>query len=86
MKKIKLKLTAEELDSLHDAGGDLSKYVDTASSRRPGLQIQRVNVDFPRWMIEQLDRESERLGISRQALIKIWISERLSSLTRKQSA
>lgn len=72
-------LTAEELDALHDQGADMTPYVDLASARRPGLEAQRVNVDFPKWMVESLDREAERRGLPRQALIKYWISERLDA-------
>jgi hypothetical protein len=78
--KGKKKLTAKELDALHDAGGDLSAHLDGASSRRPGREIQRVNVDFPRWMIASLDEEADRLGVPRQSVIKVWISERLERM------
>lgn len=78
----KRKLTAEELDALHDSGADMSGHLDAASARRPGLEIQRVNVDFPVWMIESLDQEAGRLGVPRQSVIKFWISE---CLTGKRS-
>jgi hypothetical protein len=54
--------------------GDL----DVAAIRRPALEQRRVNVDFPSWMIESLDREA-RLGVTRQSIIKVWIAERLES-------
>ena len=38
---------------------------------------RRVNVDFPEWMIHSLDKEASRLGVTRQSIIKVWISERL---------
>ncbi len=72
-------LTAEELDALHDSGKDMSEYVDYAAARRQGLAAQRVNVDFPKWMVGRLDREAERRGITRQSLVKYWISERLDA-------
>jgi hypothetical protein len=73
-------LTAEELDALHDSGKDMSDYIDYASARRPGLEAQRINVDFPQWMVASLDREAGRRGITRQSMIKYWISERLDAL------
>jgi hypothetical protein len=79
-------LTAEELDALHDSGVDMTPYVDLASSRRPGLEAQRINVDFPHWMVASLDREAGRLGITRQSMIKYWIAERLDALQRAASA
>jgi hypothetical protein len=74
----KRKMTAKELDALHDSGADISAHLDTRASRRPALEIRRVNVDFPIWMIESLDLEAGRLGVPRQSVIKIWISECLA--------
>jgi hypothetical protein len=81
--KKKKRITAEELDALHDAGADISEYLDLSSTRRPGMEIRRINVDFPTWMIEQMDREAERLGVTRQSIIKVWIAERLSASDKK---
>jgi len=87
---VKRKMTAKELDDLHDSGADMSAYFDYSTARRPGLEIQRVNVDFPVWMIESLDREAERMGVPRQSVIKFWISERLTEgrtwITNESSA
>lgn len=71
------KITAAEFDQKFDDGEDISDHVDWASARRPNLQPKRVNVDFPNWMVSGLDQEASRLGITRQALIKIWIADRL---------
>lgn len=81
--KKKTGLTAEELDAMHDAGVDISDYVDWSSATRPGLAIQRINVDFPKWMIERMDREAERLGVTRQSIIKVWIAERIATSEKK---
>jgi hypothetical protein len=81
--KNKGKLTAEELDALHDAGVDMTPYLDLTSSRRPGLEIHRVNVDFPQWMIDCMDREAKRLGVTRQSIIKVWIAERIAASAKK---
>lgn len=70
-------MKAEEFDRLFDDGEDVSSSLDVASARRPGLEQRRVNVDFPVWMIESLDREARRLGVTRQSIIKVWIAERL---------
>jgi hypothetical protein len=83
--KKKAKLTAEELDAMHDAGVDMTDYVDWSAAKRVDLEIQRVNVDFPKWMIAQMDREAERLGVTRQSIIKVWIAERLE-ISKKKSA
>lgn len=52
-------------------------HLDFAKARRPGREQKRVNVDFPVWMIQSLDREAKHLGIPRQSLIKVWIAERI---------
>jgi hypothetical protein len=70
-------ITAEELDEKFDNGEDVSEYFDWSKARRPNLEARRVNVDFPAWMVERLDREAGRLGVTRQSVIKMWIAERL---------
>jgi hypothetical protein len=70
-------MKAEEFDQRFDRGEDVTSELDLASARRPGYEQRRVNVDFPVWMIESLDREARRLGVTRQSIIKVWIAERL---------
>jgi hypothetical protein len=70
-------MKAEEFDQRFDRGEDVTSELDLASARRPGFEQRRVNVDFPVWMIESLDREARRLGVTRQSIIKVWIAERL---------
>ena len=72
-----MKAKAKELDRKFDAGEDISKYLEVSRSRRPGHDQRRVNVDFPTWMIESLDREASRLGVPRQSLIKMLIARHL---------
>lgn len=55
--------------------------LDMNSLRRPNREVRRVNVDFPLWMIAQLDREASRLGVTRQSIIKIWIAEKLEKVS-----
>ncbi|HET9874483.1 MAG TPA: CopG family transcriptional regulator [Mycobacterium sp.] len=72
-------MKAKEFDERFDAGEDITTALDTARARRPGEEHRRVNVDFPAWMIAELDREATRLGVTRQSLIKIWIAEKLDN-------
>ena len=58
---------------------DVSAHLDFSKATRPGREQKRVNVDFPVWMIQSLDREAQRLGVPRQSVIKIWIAERLEA-------
>lgn len=70
-------MKARDFDEKFDSGADVSGDVDWTKARRPNLELKRVNVDFPAWVIEALDREARRLGVTRQALVKLWIAERL---------
>lgn len=70
-------MKAREFVRRFDAGEDIADEVDWEKGHRPNLEIKRVNVDFPSWVVDGLDRESQRLGITRQALIKVWIAARL---------
>jgi hypothetical protein len=71
------KISDKAFDAKFDAGEDISEFIDWSKTRRPGRETRRVNVDFPGWVVEALDREAERLGVTRQALVKLWIAERL---------
>ena len=75
-----MKITAEEFDKKFDDGEDISEYIDWSKGRRPNLEARRVNVDFPTWVVEALDRDARRLGVTRQSVIKVWIAERLETL------
>lgn len=70
-------LSAAELDRMHDAGVDLSAHVDVTRAVRPGRAVQRVNVDFPADLLREIDQEARRLGVTRQAFIKIRLADSL---------
>lgn len=70
-------MKADELDKKFDAGEDVLKHFDLSTVKRTNQEIKRVNVDFPSWMVKSLDKEATRIGVSRQSLIKLWLSERL---------
>ena len=86
--KQKLKqIDAEEFDRLFDAGEDMSDYIDWSKGTHINIEPRRVNVDFPAWMVRDLDKEARRAGVTRQALIKVWLAERLEqSLGSKQTS
>jgi hypothetical protein len=71
-------MKAADFDKKFDEGKeDIIDDLDLSQIKRPGHEQRRVNVDFPVWMIEALDREAKRLGVTRQSIIKIWIADRL---------
>lgn len=74
-------MKASEFDKRFDDGKDISKYLDMSKARRPEQEQKRVNVDFPLWMIQLLDKEAKRLGVPRQSIIKVWVADRLEKAT-----
>ena len=74
-------MKAHEFDKKFDEGKDISEHLDIPKARRPKQEQKRVNVDFPLWMINLLDKEAKRLGVPRQSIIKIWVAERLEKVS-----
>ena len=74
LKKKGKKITAAQFDAKFEKGEDLSDYLNF----KKATVVRRVNVDFPDWMIKRLDQEARKLNISRQAIVKTWIYERLT--------
>ncbi|MHB0763780.1 type II toxin-antitoxin system BrnA family antitoxin [Stutzerimonas sp. NM35] len=71
-------MKAKDFDKKFDAGEeDLVDDLDLTSARRVNLEQKRINVDFPAWVVESLDREAARIGVTRQSIIKVWLVERL---------
>jgi hypothetical protein len=77
MKKLKTTITAEEFDRRFDRGEDVSAFLDWSKARRPGLEPRRVNVDLPEWMIAELDKQASLIGVTRQSIMKVWLSDRI---------
>ena len=75
-------MKARDFDDAFENGEGIMEYLDTANARRPNQDIKRVNVDFPVWMVDSLDREAERLGVTRQSVIKVWLAQRLEKASR----
>jgi hypothetical protein len=73
------KISGEELDRMFDDGEDVSAYFDLSTATRVNQKPKRVNVDFPEWMVRSLDRQAEKRGVTRQALIKMWLADRLEA-------
>ena len=67
------KISAAAFDRKFDRSEDITAYLDLKNA----TVVQRVNVDFPSWMVEMLDQEAIKMNVSRQAIIKMWIRERL---------
>jgi hypothetical protein len=77
-------MKAKSFDRKFDERRDVTENLDLSKARRPLQGQRRVNVDFPTWMIQGLDREARRVGVTRQSIIKIWLAERLEhSATNK---
>ena len=79
-------MKAEKFDKLFDDGEDISHLLDLSSAHRPNQEQKRVNVDFPQWMVDRLDSEARRVGVTRQSIIKVWLAERLEQAKSSKQA
>jgi hypothetical protein len=75
----KKSITTQQFDELFDQNEDITGFLDLKTAKRDGLKTRRVSVDFPEWMINLLDQQALKLGVTRQSIIKFWISEKLKS-------
>ncbi len=74
-------MKASELDKKFDDNQeDILDYFDRSKIKMINEEPKRVNIDFPLWMVQSLDREAKHVGVSRQAVIKMWLAEKLQSL------
>lgn len=82
------KITAEEFDKKFDDGEDITEYLDFSSAirlkdvKKLKTETKKINVDFPEWIINSLDEEAKKIGVTRQSIIKVWIAERLKEETK----
>ena len=78
-------MKAKDFEQAFDDGEDIMESLDLSKAKRSMQDQKRVNVDFPAWMIESLDREASRIGVTRQSIIKIWLAERLEELAANKA-
>jgi hypothetical protein len=79
-------MKAKEFDSQFDNDECILDALDLSKAKRVLQDQKRVNVDFPTWMIESLDKEANRVGVTRQSIIKIWLAERLEQVAASKEA
>ena len=78
-------MKARKFEQQFDEGVDITASLDLSKAKRVLQEQKRVNVDFPTWMIDSLDREASKLGVTRQSVIKVWLAERLEATASKRS-
>ncbi|HCE3018161.1 TPA: CopG family transcriptional regulator [Vibrio parahaemolyticus] len=79
-------MKAHEFDAKFESDDDILGDLDLSKAKRPMQKQKRVNVDFPAWMLESLDREASRVGVTRQSIIKIWLAERLENVAHHHAS
>ena len=81
-------ISSEELDRRFDAGEDITDFMDLSTLRRPNQErvARRISMDVPEEMVRGLDKAAERMGVNRQAVIKIWLTERLDQEAEREMA
>ncbi len=77
-------MSTKRFDEAFDGGEDVSGALDLSTARRPNLVAKRVNFQLPGWMVDSLDKEAARLGVTRQSVIKMWLAERLDRSEQHQ--
>jgi len=70
-------MKASDFEQQFESGEDITGLIDLTQARRPGLEQTQVRLDFPAWMVRSIDKEAQRLGVSRQDIIKLWVADRL---------
>ena len=75
----KRQISGDEFDRMFDHGADIDAYIDWSSASRPGSRAEHVAIEFPHWLVARIDDEAERQGLTRQALLERWLTERLDS-------
>jgi hypothetical protein len=79
-------MKAKDFDKKFDEGKeDVIDDLDLSRGRRVNQVQKRINVDFPSWVVESLDREAARIGVTRQSIIKVWLVERLKAEAANKS-
>lgn len=73
-------MKAADFDKEFDDGNDIFAHLDLSQAKRTTQATKRVNVDFPEWMLDSLDREANRIGVTRQSIIKVWLAERIENI------
>ena len=80
-------MKAEEFDKIFDDNKkDIIEYLDLSTARRVNLEPKRINIDFPTWMVKKFDEEAQHIGVSRQAIIKTWLADKLMQLEHQKAA
>ena len=72
-------MKAKNFEQKFDENVDITASLDLSKAKRVRQAQKRVNVDFPTWMVDSLDREASKLGVTRQSVIKVWLAERLQA-------
>jgi len=75
-------MKASEFDQQFDAGKDVTSLLDLSQAHRPGMDSRNIDVDLPEWMLQSLDKEACKLGVTRQLLIKLWVADKLKHLNQ----
>ena len=85
-------ILAKEFDAKFDNNEAISNYLDFSKSlklkdfEKKVNKTKKINVDFPENILILLDNEAQKIGVTRQSIIKVWIAERLKEEQRYQLA
>ena len=64
-------MKAKDFDMKFDQGKeDVVEDLDLSTRRRVNQEYKRINVDFRSWVVDSLDREAARIGVTRQLCLR----------------
>jgi hypothetical protein len=70
------KVKSQEFDYTFDKGESVTKHLKVKEAKAC-YPVQRISIDFPKVVLEDLDLAAAQIGVTRTALIKMWVAERL---------
>ena len=80
--KIPVSISAEALERKFDEGNeDILQYFDMTTLEQPNKELQPLQLELPQDLLQRLDFEAGKVGVAPQALVKVWIAERLGVIS-----
>jgi hypothetical protein len=71
-------MKAKEFDQIFDDGEDIVQHLDLSKASRSRTAQTTVSIDLPIWIVELIDREASRLGVTPQSIIETSLTKHLT--------
>ena len=83
MRRKNLAKNSTEFDRRFDSGEDIHDLIDISRATviHHGEKV-RIILDIAEWLVKDIDDISQQIGVDREALIKVWLHERIKQEKR----